>query len=645
MSKPAISRLIGAVLLLTGAALLVTWYLQSRAPHGPRNIVLVTLDTTRPDALGVYSKTGALTPVLNQWAAQGQVFDQAYSHAPITLPSHSSILTGLTPPQHGVRNNIAYSLDASHRSLPALLKAQGYATAAFVSSIILDSRFGLDQGFDVYDDNIVHYAPKTEKAIVTRRASTTLDAALAWLNQHQTQSPEQPFFSWIHLYDAHSPYDPPLPFKQAYADAPYHGEVAYMDQQLGRLAQFLSEQGLASDTLVIVTADHGESFGEHGESTHGFFCYSATTHVPLILSLPLYGQPGKRYEYRVQSIDLVPSILGALGMEVPPELQGRMLNDPQPRAVFSEAIIPQEDFYLAPVHSLKDARYAFYYSSDLELYDLEQDPGETHNLALAEPDLTQRYVDKMEQLLDTAGASKPASGRVAVDQATIDMLRSLGYIADGGSANAAHGDPFALPSPLKSVGIYRRLQTLRQMEDVYPFKMIDGLRLLVKEDAKQIILHRELGRLLVLGGNEAEGIEHLRNAVDLQPADPRLHTFLGLGYHQFGRFDDSVREYEVALELNPEHTIARYNLGLAQLATGDVERARSSFETVIRQNPSDILALNNLAFIVFRHDGDTAKAVELMQQAAAINPDHPLIKANLQRYLNAAAGGEDEEAE
>jgi choline-sulfatase len=634
-------RLGGALALAAGFFLLWLAFSGHQGTPKPKNVILITLDTTRPDALGPYGGTDALTPVLDRIAARGNVFDHDYSQAPITLPSHTSIMTSLIPPQHGVRNNISYRLAPEHRTLATILRERGYATAAFVSSVILDHKFGLDQGFDVYEDKIVNYAPKTARAIVTRRGGTTLDAALAWFGKHHSEHPEQAFFSWIHFYDAHAPYDPPLPFKQAYADSPYHGEIAYMDQQLGRLVRFLEDKGLDKNTVIIVTADHGDSFGEHGEATHGFFTYSSTTHVPLIVSKPLYGKPGEHIEHIVESIDLAPSILAMLELEVPGEMKGALLSSPDARAVFSEAMIPHEDFYLAPLHSLKDDHYSFYYSSELELYNLQSDPGEKTNIAEQNPDLTARYLDSIRKILDSATSS---NSNVAIDQATIEMLRSLGYVADGGASPVgASSDDFTLPSPLTSLPVYRQMQNLRQYEDVYPFKMIEGLRKLSSDSPKQIIVHRDLGRLLVLGGNENEGIEQLKQAAALKPSDPRLHTFLGLGYHQFGRFEEASAEYELALELNPEHTIALYNLGLAQLALGDVEAARTSFESVVEINPTDALALNNLAFIAYRHDKDTRKAQELINRAAAINPDYPLIKANVKRFSRPGSNAQDDD--
>lgn len=633
--SPRLRLLLGLLLVATGLALAAHLLTNPNTSDAPRNVILITIDTTRADALGAYGKQGAGTPVMDALAAQGTVFDRAYSHAPITLPSHSSILTGLTPPQHGVRNNITYRLQEDRQTLAERLRAQGFATAAFVSSIILDSRFGLDQGFDHYDDDIVHYTRREGKAIVTRRAGTTIDAVLAWLDAHQQSAPEQRFFNWIHFYDPHAPYDPPLPYAHAYADSPYQGEIAYVDSQIGRLVASLRTHGLLDDTLIVITADHGDSFGEHGEETHGFFTYGTTTHVPLILSRPLGTTPGKHLTQVVQSIDLVPTIMTRLGFAIPPELEGKPLSSTDPRTVFSEAIIPKEDFYLAPVHSLKDQDFSFYYSSDLELYDLKADPQEKHNLAESQPERAARYLDRIQLLLDNAATN---SQRVSVDQATIEMLRSLGYVADGGVADGLIGDPYQLPSPLKSVRMYRQLQALRHFEDVYPFKMIEGLLELSAAHPRQIILHRELGRLLVLAHNE-DGLKHLREATELLPTDPRLHTFLGLGYHHFGRLDEAIAQYEVALELSPEHGIARYNLALAQLAKGESDLARQNLETVVEQNPTDALALNNLAYIAFNVERDADKARSLIERAAKANPDHPLIKQNLRRY--AAQAGSD----
>ena len=285
------------------------------------NLILITLDTTRADALGAYGNRQVHTPAIDSLAARGHLFENAYSHAPITLPSHSSILSGRLPTQHGVRNNIAYSFPPDQPTLATRLQAAGFATGAFVSSFILDRRFGLATGFDVYEDQIVHYGRKVSKQeITTRRAGETTDLFLGWLAAQQKQR----FFGWVHFYDAHWPYEPPLPFRQAYAEKPYFGEIASMDVEIGRILAYLEKNGLAERTLIVVTADHGESFFEHGEATHGFFCYGATTHVPLIVSRPLYDAAGTRYGHQVQSIDIAPSALEGWGCRRMPRWKARL---------------------------------------------------------------------------------------------------------------------------------------------------------------------------------------------------------------------------------------------------------------------------------------------------------------------------------
>lgn len=599
-----------------------------------RNVVLVTLDTTRFDALGAYGNREVKTPVLDRMAAEGHLFRSCYSHAPVTLPSHASILTGKLPTGHGVRNNINYALPKETVRLPQILGRHGYATGAFVSSFILDSRFGLDAGFDLYEDDIVHYSEnRREKEIVTRRAGVTIDRMLSWLEKPR----KGPFFAWLHLYDAHAPYEPPLPFRQAYAGKPYLGEIAYMDYELGRLVRTLQEKGLWDETLVVVTADHGESFDEHGERTHGFFCYGATTRVPLILSKPVYGTPGQAFEHPVQSIDLAPSILRLLGLPVDEGMEGRRLDSSADRVVYSEAMIPHEDFYLAPVHSLKDGRHSFYYSSTMELYDLRTDPGEKVNLAPRQPRRLESYRERMEGILS---ASKGKADQLSLDQETIELLKSLGYVAGGGSFSR-EADPYKYPSPYKSIETYRQLQALREFEETYPFKTMEGLRKLIESDRSQVVPYRDLGRLATFAGRQEEALSSLKKAAFLRPNDPRLHNFLGLGYYAFGRFAESLAEYQVALGLAPGQQTARYNMALALVKLGRVDEAVKALEEVVEKEPKNLFGLNNLAFLHLDHYRDPRKAEEYIARAFALNSRHPLIVANkalVERALESGNG-------
>lgn len=593
----------------------------NRQPIGKgtiKNIILVTLDTTRADALGSYGNKLIQTPVLDTMAREGHRFSQAYVHAPITLPSHSSIFTGLTPPKHGVRNNISYALSQDHHTLAEYLKNAGYATSAFISSIILDSRFGLDQGFDVYEDEIVHYKDdRTKDTIVTRRAEATLDLALPWISKQ-----EGPFFSWLHFYDPHWPYEAPLPFRQAYANNPYFGEVAYLDFQLNRLVKTLQRLGIYEETLIVITADHGESLNQHREATHGFFCYNATTHVPLILSQPIYGEAGQVFEHQVSSVDLLPSLLEILGQPIP-RTEGILLHDDQERLIYSEAIIPAEDYYMAPVHSFKDNRYSFYYSSELELYDRKYDPKERRNLLENETERVNDYQTKMEALI-----AQSTSNSIPLDQESIELLRSLGYIADGGSINMTQSDPYKFRSPLESVETFRQLQNLRGFQESFPFKMIEGLEQLIEKDRRQVILYRDLGRLYTFQGNKTKAIDNLKKATMLKPEDPRLHTFLGLGHQHFEDHDLAIEEFEVALKLDPEHNMARYNLGISFVAKERYKAAAQAFRGVIKRNKKDLLALNNLAYIQWQYLAQPKQALDTIKKAYALNSEHPLVKWN-----------------
>lgn len=586
------------------------------------NLILITLDTTRPDALGVYGNRRVRTPALDDLARRGHLFERCYSHAPITLPSHSSILSGRLPTDHGVRNNLAYSFPATTATLPTRLQAAGFSTAAFVGSFILDRRFGLAAGFDLYDDQIVHYDESLARhEILTRRASVTTDRFLDWLDDRNGR-----FFAWVHFYDAHWPYEPPLPFRQAYADQPYLGEIAAMDLQIARIVEALAKRGQSERTLVAITADHGESFLEHGEQTHGFFCYGATTHVPLVLSHPLYGEPGERFGHTVQSIDLVPSFLAALGLPGDASLPGLSLASHQPRRVYTEAIIPYEDFYLAPVHGLRDGDHSFYLSADRELYDLRADPQETRNLVDELPDLARGFEEEIrERLATTKGGT---AGAVHLDEESARLLASLGYIGSGGAFTAKEADPFRFPSPLASIKMYRELQRYRQYEDTFPFKTIEGLRKLLGEHRRHVVLHRDLGRLSTLAGNEEEALTHLEAAARLRPEDPRLHVFRALGLYRFGQFDRAVEELRLALELDPANASAWYNLGLAEVARGRIEPALAALEKAVTLNGRDILALNNLAYLQLTEKDDPERAWTFILAAEAIHPTHPLVQAN-----------------
>ncbi len=308
---------------LIAALLLSCWTAScTKAPETKPNVLLITLDTTRADRLGCYGYERAETPNLDRLAEAGVVFETAVCQAPLTLPSHASILTGTYPPFHGVHDNGGFYLREQAVTLAELLRDHEYSTSAFIGAFVLDARWGLAQGFEVYDDA---FGFATQRAVdldsVQRRGEDVVDAFINWLEGR----PDEPFLSWLHFYDPHAPYDPPEPYRTRFVDSLYDGEIAYMDSQVGRVLDRLKAESLLDQTLIIVVGDHGESLGEHEESGHGFFIYDATVLIPLIVRFPSSRYGGKRIARTVETVDIVPTLLETVNIPVPGGIQGRSL--------------------------------------------------------------------------------------------------------------------------------------------------------------------------------------------------------------------------------------------------------------------------------------------------------------------------------
>jgi choline-sulfatase len=362
----------------------------ARTPPVRPNILLVTLDTTRADRIGAYGYGAAQTPRLDGLARRGVLFERALSAAPITLPAHTSLMTGAYPFTHGVRNNGTFSLGDTVPTLATTLQAAGYRTAAFVSAFVLDRRFGLARGFDVYDD----------RAPLERRGDRTAAAACEWLDARAADP--APFFVWLHLYDAHDPYDPPPPFREAFAGRPYDGEIAFDDQAIGSVLDRLERIGRLPATIVAVVADHGESLGEHGEDTHAVFIYESTLRVPMILAGPARLPAGRHVKSTVRGIDLAPTLLdlarqpplrGAQGQSLMPLVEGTSAAA-APVSAYSESYFPLLYMNWAPLRSIQDERWKFIDAPAPELYDLQHDPMEQTNLAARRADRRRRRPDR-----------------------------------------------------------------------------------------------------------------------------------------------------------------------------------------------------------------------------------------------------------
>ena len=404
------------------------------AASGRFNLLLITLDTTRADRLGCYGDARAATPVLDRLAREGVRFERAYTSAPLTLPAHVSLMTGRGPQAHQVRNNGTYALRPEEATLAEELRGAGFSTAAMIAAFVLEAKFGLSQGFDRYDD-----ALDKPQGYTTFRSEITADRVHGKFRRWLDTAPAAPFFCWVHLYDPHSPYAPPAPYSERFAGDPYRGEIAFMDETIGRMLADLQERGLLENTLVVAAGDHGEGFDEHGESGHGVFCYEESLRVPLIFRLPRLFAGGRTMKRPVGLVDVLPTVLDLCGLPRPAGVQGRSLapllrsgaEDGGAPPLYFESLYGMEEMGWAPLSGLLSGSWKYIALPKPELYDLAADPLEKSNLYLQKNAQAKRLARELDDLLSRtvpAGASAMRPQQTRADQA---RLRALGYLAAG----------------------------------------------------------------------------------------------------------------------------------------------------------------------------------------------------------------------
>lgn len=495
----------------------------ARVPAEPgalrgQNLVIVTLDTTRPDRLGCYGNREIQTPNLNRLAAGGVIFSNAIATAPTTLPSHASILTGLYPHRHGARSNALYRLGTGQQTLAEILSENGYDTAAFVSSFVLDARFGLDQGFGVYDDE--SNPPSGFMGSSERRADETTGRAVRWLGGERSG----PFFLWVHYYDPHAPHQPPAPFAQRY-DPLYDGEIAFVDQQLGRLLEAVATAN-ARETFVVVAADHGEALGEHGEWAHGYLLQEATLRIPLILYAPRGLAGGAHVATRVSQVDLMPTILSALGIAVPEGLDGVDLLAPSRpgRALLAEAMEGHEHYGWAPLAAIYQGALKYVEGPQPELYDLARDPLERRDLFAARRGQAARLRQQLERERRPQ-AEQLAAVRADLTTDELERLERLGYLVAGSPAGSAAGRG---PDPRQMLPGMIRIQEL--LSDFQRDRELPAWRRLVA---------RFGGRSPLASADDL--IRELEHLVAERPDFAPAHAYLAKLYAAQSRFDEAAR--------------------------------------------------------------------------------------------------------
>ena len=600
-----------------------------------RNIILITLDTTRADRMGFLGSTRGLTPNLDALARQSAVFTCAYAQAPLTSVSHATILTGTYPQFHGVVDfPMVLAKDLPYA--PDILRSYGYATAAFLGSLALDPKGGapgFERGFDTYDAN---FRPEDLRAkgryqSIERRGDEVLAHALAWLDQH----PKGPFFLWVHLYDAHDPYDPPEPYKTRYAAQPYDGGIAYEDAVLGKLIRQLKARGLYDGALLAVMADHGESLGAHGEDTHGVFIYDETIQVPLLIKLPQEKAAGERIDKRVELVDVLPTLLEATGIETPAGVQGKSLlglmkagtaadnhaAEAWPDWAYAQADYAHLAYGWAALQSVRTGKFLYIQAPHRELYDQSRDPGAQHNLATASSALADTLAGKLEAFRQKTTSTRQAP-KADIDPARIKELSALGYIVSASNAAKA-GASEQGADPKDRIGTVNTIRKLNfTIEDGRYADAIPVLRKLAAEYPDMSMVRFKLGTCYMELHDYANAVPPLRKAAKLEPDFTMAQLDLGESLMHIQSFDEAAAAFENVTVRIPNLMDAQILLEIAYARANRWPEAIKQSQKILQILPehfgSNMILGRSLAM-----SGDLDGAIPKLQKAATLRPASP----------------------
>ena len=650
--RPPLGAILFAAAVVVGGGI----YFAGRGPgksgvkrDGRLNVLLVTLDTTRADRLGCYGYRGGKTPNLDALAAAGVLFQNAYAQVPLTLPSHCSIMTGTTPLVHGVHNNGSYVLAPERTTLAERLKARGYRTAAFVASFSVDSRFGLDQGFDLFDDNFQPGLPL--KPINSERPADAVAALFtAWLDGRAGE----PFFAWVHFFDPHLPYRPPAPYDREFAADPYDGEVAFMDWAVGAVVGKLREKNLLDRTLVVLAGDHGEAFGEKVERGHGVFLYDGTLKVPLILYAPGRLPGGRTVPSRVRLTDIVPTVLDMVGLPVPAQVEGETLvplaggKKGRDLETYIETFYPRENYGWSELVGLVSGDWKYIRAPKPELYNLRTDPVETRNEAGSAGEIVAGLDRKLEDLVrKSAGvAAGPNRALTAEEQ---ERLRSLGYVNfSGGGAASSAADPKDKLDVLKLAQLAEGFELegrYAEAKDAYarllelvpesPASFVNlalsearlqkfdeaiaTLRLGTERIPESAALHVRLGHTYLLLGRAEEALASMERTIALEPRNVDAYTAAASALDALGRKAEARDYLEKAIAVEPENKFLRTSLAMNLASTGNIGRAIEIYKALVADYPGDHVLRQHLG-VAYGVAGDYTNSIENFKQAIAIKP-------------------------
>ena len=654
------------LILILAGAMLGWWLWQPR--FEVRHVVLISLDTCRADHLSCYGYDGNTTPHIDALAGQSILFTNALAAVPMTLPSHSTMMTGTNPPYHGVHDNLNHRLPDANETLAEILQKNGFVTGGIISTFVLDSKFGLDQGFDTYQDefeeehNLGHY---TE-----RKGDETTRFAVQWLDEHH----DERFFLFLHYFDPHDPYAPPEPFASQFEGSPYDGEIAFTDHCVGQVIDKLKQLEVYDETLIIVVGDHGEMLGEHGESKHMYFIYQGALHVPLILKVP--GQTQSiRIDDPVGVIDIVPTVCHMLDLDVPSQVRGEDLSvsfhgGKLPRTKryrYCESVTPTQ-YDANSLLGVVDGRWKLIQTTRPELYDLIADPTESSNLLETHSDEASRLLNQLQQIL-TDQLREGVESQVAVDAETLRKLESIGYV--GGSEAANRLDYYDQPADRDDAkdlidfhADYNRVlgyETAEKLDEARrlvdqlierrPHFFAGHLKLaeivIEQNDLETAVVH--LGQALDLNPDSApahfflgktllekkqfeEAIVHLERAVELDPGKPIVFNHLGVALVAVGRMEEAIQQYRLALEVDAEFTAAHVNLGVELAGRDKIDGAIEHYFKALKLDPESADAHYNLAR-AYESQGKTDEAIEQYRRTLELDGDQANAHLNLGTLL------------
>lgn len=628
LSKKSCIILIAAILSAAAVAYLWIWQSFNNFSARPRNVILISIDTCRADYLSCYGHQRITTPNLDKLAKHALLFENVISPVPITLPAHSSMLTGLIPPSHGARNNIGYQLSPSNLTLAEIMQSKGFSTGGVISSFVLDSDFGLHQGFDTYDDEFDYARDSAFGA--ERIGSETTEHAINWIEAHC----EDKFFLFVHYYDPHVNYEPPEPFSTEYSDDLYAGEIAYTDHCIGKLLNYLKGQDLYDSSLIIVAGDHGEMLGEHNELTHTYYIYQSAIKVPLIIK-----PAGKVKAHRIKKtaglIDIAPTVCGFLGIEPSSPLPGydlsRYVHGGQPphadRAYYCESITAAVSFNANMLTGLVTDRFKYIRATRPELYNLTDDPSENNNLIEKEPQRARILRDRLEVMLEEASRKKADENTKVLDEQTIAKLQSLGYVGSNRRTDTVFDETKKDPKDL--IRVYNNYQNF--LSKVH-YNQTEAATKVALDIIVEYPMLKEPNLFLAIqamgAGQYEKAVPYLNRLVQMKFELFKVHFNLGVAFSHLDKSDDAIKNFNKALRINPKALRAHNELAAVLRRSGQMDKAVEHYRRSLELDPKQAIILGTLAG-TFSDSKDYSNAVIYWKKALELQPNWTAALNNL----------------